>query len=260
VSNSLSVPRPAQSNLQKLNVSGNRLLTLPPTIALLTALTKLDIKGNEIHELPSEVGELSSVVKIDMSHNMMTKCAPLLYTLIPALCVRWLTTHRVCARVLSSLPWELGSLPKLEVMDISHNPLVIPPPDVLNRGTPAVLAWLRKNEKTVRDTHPSPASHPFVSTTTSQYHHREETSTSQASPSSKQPPTTQLKPITHMVAAWHTDAWYDCLFVVEALFFCRTRCMRSVHTSSFTFFFKTQVGRRQIFVCFNYIFIIAKDK
>jgi Leucine-rich repeat (LRR) protein len=99
VSNSLSVPRPAQSNLQKLNVSGNRLLTLPPTIALLTALTKLDIKGNEIHELPSEVGELSSVVKIDMSHNMMTKCAPLLYTLIPALCVRWLTTHRVCALV-----------------------------------------------------------------------------------------------------------------------------------------------------------------
>jgi hypothetical protein len=222
-------------------VSGNRLLTLPPTIALLTALTKLDIKGNEIHELPSEVGELSSVVKIDMSHNMMTKCAPLLYTQTSG-SLRSLAhdTPCACARISSSLPWELGSLPKLEVMDISHNPLVIPPPDVLNRGTPAVLAWLRKNEKTVRAMHPSPASHPFVSTTTAQYHHREETSTSQVSPSSKQPPvTTQLKPIPHMAAAWHTDAWYDCLFVVEALLvclFCRTRCLRSVHTSSFTFF------------------------
>jgi len=38
-------------------------------------------------------------------------------------------------------------------MDINNNPLVIPPPEVLNRGTPAVLMWLRKNEKTVRNDH-----------------------------------------------------------------------------------------------------------
>jgi Leucine-rich repeat (LRR) protein len=83
----LNFPAQLQSNLQKLNVSGNRLLTLPPTVALLTALTKLDIKGNEIHELPSEIGELVSVVKIDMSHNMLTKYAVrCLRSLNPRLC------------------------------------------------------------------------------------------------------------------------------------------------------------------------------
>lgn len=64
-----------QTNLTRLNLSGNRLLTLPPTIALMTALNKLNIKSNEIHELPAEIGELQGLVKLDLSHNMMTKYA-----------------------------------------------------------------------------------------------------------------------------------------------------------------------------------------
>jgi hypothetical protein len=81
----------------------------------------------------------------------------------------------------------LGGLAKLEVMDISHNPLVIPPPDVLNRGTPAVLAWLRKNEKTVRACYLCIGLHTMRSLilVLVTKHRREETSTSRVSRSSK---------------------------------------------------------------------------
>lgn len=49
--------------------------------------------------------------------------------------------------MITELPWEVGSLDRLTVLDLSHNPTVIPPKPVLNKGTPAVLAWLKRNER-----------------------------------------------------------------------------------------------------------------
>lgn len=52
--------------------------------------------------------------------------------------------------MLTELPWELGSLEKnLNNLDISHNPLVVPPKAVINKGTKEILIWLQKNEKEV---------------------------------------------------------------------------------------------------------------
>lgn len=41
------------------------------------------------------------------------------------------------------LPPELGHLTHLDTLDLSDNPLVSPPPDVVAQGTAAVLAYLR---------------------------------------------------------------------------------------------------------------------
>jgi len=32
-------------------------------------------------------------------------------------------------------------------LDLAYNPLVIPPKPVVNKGTPVILNWLRRNEK-----------------------------------------------------------------------------------------------------------------
>jgi len=50
--------------------------------------------------------------------------------------------------MLTELPWELGGLDRnLNILEIGHNPLVIPPSNVVNKGTPEILEWLKKNEK-----------------------------------------------------------------------------------------------------------------
>ena len=53
--------------------------------------------------------------------------------------------------MLTELPWELGQLDKnLNILDVGHNPLIIPPRPVINKGTAEIVAWLKKNEKEVR--------------------------------------------------------------------------------------------------------------
>jgi hypothetical protein len=48
-------------------------------------------------------------------------------------------------------PRELGRLEgTLHVMELGHNPLVIPPGPIVNKGTAAILEWLKKNEKEVK--------------------------------------------------------------------------------------------------------------
>jgi hypothetical protein len=44
---------------------------------------------------------------------------------------------------LTRLPPELGHRTHLDTLDLSENPLVSPPPDVVAQGTAAVLAYLR---------------------------------------------------------------------------------------------------------------------
>jgi len=85
----------------------------------LTNLQQLDIKHNEVAYLPPEMGYLIQCSKMDLSHNMITE-----------------------------VPWEFGELENtLNILDISHNPVVIPPKPEINKGVKAMLGWLKKNEK-----------------------------------------------------------------------------------------------------------------
>jgi hypothetical protein len=49
--------------------------------------------------------------------------------------------------MLTEIPWEMGALEEsLAQMNVDHNPLVVPPKVIVNKGTPAMLNWLAKNE------------------------------------------------------------------------------------------------------------------
>jgi len=110
----------ALTGMTKFKASGNNFQTLPPTIGLLVNLTDLDLHDNKLHELPAEIGQLIKLRKFELSNNMLGK-----------------------------LPWEMGNMtsPPLTVLNVKQNPLLVPPTGVINRGTPAVLVWLRRNER-----------------------------------------------------------------------------------------------------------------
>jgi hypothetical protein len=41
----------------------------------------------------------------------------------------------------------MANLNALNILEVSHNPLIIPPRPVVNKGTQEILQWLKKNEK-----------------------------------------------------------------------------------------------------------------
>ncbi len=96
---------------------------LPNAIGELVGISYLEAKSNEIAELPASLGNLVNCFKMDFSHNMLTVLVP-----------------------------ELGKLEgKLNNLEISHNPVVIPPQPVLNRGTREVLKYLRENDRLIKE-------------------------------------------------------------------------------------------------------------
>ncbi|MCP3880979.1 MAG: leucine-rich repeat domain-containing protein [Sulfitobacter sp.] len=50
----------AQNNMKSLNLSGSRLLELPPDIKKLQNLAHLDLSNNALKKIPPEIGELKN--------------------------------------------------------------------------------------------------------------------------------------------------------------------------------------------------------
>lgn len=102
------------STLHRLDISGNKLLTLPPEIGHCTNLRILQLKTNELSTLPAELGRCTLLEKLDLAHNMITQ-----------------------------LPVEMGQLTNLKLLDLEYNSLIFPPRKKVAEGTEAILAFLR---------------------------------------------------------------------------------------------------------------------
>jgi internalin A len=112
----VSVPREIRylTSLRSLDMSGNRLTALPPEIGFLTNLEMLNLRGNQLLTVPSEIGFLGNLKSFDlMSNNLVL------------------------------LPPELSNLPETIDLRLADNDLIEPLPDVLARGVPALLTYLR---------------------------------------------------------------------------------------------------------------------
>ncbi|MBW8039032.1 MAG: hypothetical protein FVQ85_03435 [Planctomycetes bacterium] len=103
------------SNLRELLLGDNQLRALPAEIGNLAKLERLEVSRNKLTELPRELGRLANLQELYVSDNHLTR-----------------------------IPAELGKLKKLRSLELSGNPLESPPAEVVERGTEAVLAYLRE--------------------------------------------------------------------------------------------------------------------
>lgn len=103
------------TKLEELTLSHNRLEVLQAGIGQLTRLHTLDVSHNRLVSLPAGIGQVANLQVLDLSHNHITH-----------------------------LPVELGQLQCLRKLKLNGNPLVFPPQDVVRKGTPAVLGFLRE--------------------------------------------------------------------------------------------------------------------
>ena len=101
-----------------LDLSGNKLLFLPPEIAELENLVKLAACKNELKGLPAEIHKLQKLKKLELSHNMISKIPP-----------------------------EVGRITTLTLLDIENNNLLFPPRHVTSKGHDEVMKFLVKADK-----------------------------------------------------------------------------------------------------------------
>jgi internalin A len=116
------------ANLQWLSLSGTQLTALPPEIWRLTNLQVLILGGNQLTTLPAEIGRLSNLCFLDLYGNNLRSLPTTIGNLGS------LTQQAACSG--RSDPYYHG-------LNLEGNPLISPPPEVVEQGTAAVLAYLR---------------------------------------------------------------------------------------------------------------------
>ena len=104
-------------NLQKLNLSNNRLTTLPDSIRNLVNLQVLDLTHNQLTTLPTSLFELKSLCRLDVSCNKLTHLPDSIGNLVN------LQVLLLFCNQLTTLPTSLFELKSLCRLNLSYNKL-----------------------------------------------------------------------------------------------------------------------------------------
>jgi len=132
-----------------LDLSSQRIQTIPPTIGELTNLTHLILRDNDLNTLPDEIGELSNLRYLDVRNNNLTTLNTVICQLVNLeyLNLRHnlimhvppdignlynLTELNINNNQLDTLPHEIGKLTKLRQLSLSGNNLDSLPDEIVN--------------------------------------------------------------------------------------------------------------------------------
>ncbi|KAH8929656.1 hypothetical protein BT69DRAFT_1211279 [Atractiella rhizophila] len=141
----MSPPRTSDGNNEEgeeewttLDMGGNKIKQLSPTLFRYTFLTTLYLCHNNLTTLPSSIRELCNLTVLDISFNSIT-ALPAELGMITSL--RYLFVYD---NQLTSLPAELGTLFQLDHLGIEGNHLPDNVMSLLDKdGTPGLIAYLR---------------------------------------------------------------------------------------------------------------------
>ena len=125
-------------NLQELVLSKNRIVSLPNSLSLLTSLKRIRLKDMNLRSFPTCLLSIYSLEYIDLTKNLISHIPPQIENL------QSLSTLKLRDNALNSLPHSLSKLPKLKKITIEKNPLESIPKEVLARGTPTLLNYLKQ--------------------------------------------------------------------------------------------------------------------
>jgi internalin A len=126
------------SNLISLYLISNQLRTLPESIGQLSNLTSLYLSYNQLKVLPESIGQLINLTSLNLSPNQLELLPESIGQLIN------LTSLNLSSNQLELLPESIGRLINLKPLNIDSNPLNKIPPEVVKKGSIAVLDYYRQ--------------------------------------------------------------------------------------------------------------------
>ncbi len=126
------------SELQMLCLAGNGLTSLPKSLGNLAQLTVLGLADNQLKSLPEFLGDLTQLCSLDLAENRLTSLPESLGSLTE------LGSLSLSGNKLRSLPASLGQLSGLTYLGLDDNPLDPDLAAAYERGTGAVLRFLRE--------------------------------------------------------------------------------------------------------------------
>lgn len=154
----------ARTGATELHLADLSLTTLPESIGQLQNLRWLDVRSNQLTALPESLGELQKLTRFILDDNPFKTVPPLYFQLraleyidlertgierLPAAVKNLQKVGEICVQgnQLRALPAELGDLPKLKELHLEGNALPDPYPELIERGTQAVLTYVRSLTK-----------------------------------------------------------------------------------------------------------------
>ncbi|KAH0976568.1 hypothetical protein GBA52_026287 [Prunus armeniaca] len=127
-------------NLQKLSIQLNKIRSLPTSVCELRSLRYLDAHFNELRGLPLAFGRLTNLQILNLCSNF-TDLTELPDTFGDLTNLKELDLSN---NQIHALPDTFGRLDNLTKLNVDGNPLVLPPPDVVQQGVEAVKVFMAK--------------------------------------------------------------------------------------------------------------------
>ena len=118
-----------------LNLSHNRIQSIPDSLFGFIHLRLLDLSYNDIENIPSIICLFPELRKLDLSHNRVSKIPASISNL------KRLEKLSVSHNNIEHLPLSLGNLPNLQVLLASNNPLQT---EIQEANSKELLDHLRK--------------------------------------------------------------------------------------------------------------------
>jgi Leucine-rich repeat (LRR) protein len=144
-----------------MNLNFNRLATIPSGVGLATKLTTLQLANNLLTDIPEEIASIPNLREICISCNKFTMIPSTIYkcvkleiliisnNLISAIDVdslsslTFLTVLDLRNNNIQVVPPKLGNMSQIKSLQLEGNGFRVPRPQILEKGTPAIMAWLR---------------------------------------------------------------------------------------------------------------------
>ncbi|XP_048059999.1 malignant fibrous histiocytoma-amplified sequence 1 homolog isoform X1 [Megalobrama amblycephala] len=124
-----------------LHMSRRGLKDISASVLQMTHLKSLYLEGNEISGFPEHFfSSFPSLVWLDVRNNQITALP------VAVGQHRCLKTLLLEGNPITELPPELGNLITLKALSLRNCPLTFPPRDVLDRGLPQILHYLRRSQ------------------------------------------------------------------------------------------------------------------
>ncbi|KAL1865848.1 hypothetical protein VTK73DRAFT_5027 [Phialemonium thermophilum] len=133
-----------KNELERLALSHNHLQDFPTRFSECTSLRYLNVRQNKIKQFPLPLCDLKSLEILDLGRNRLRELPPDIVKLSS------LKVFAIQKNMISELPLCLADMTSLQVLKLDGNPIIFPPPEVLQvqATTPPNEGFLKESEVT----------------------------------------------------------------------------------------------------------------